>query len=156
MVLLMSEAKALACGLRPLAKIVSLGWGGVDPLLMGQGPLPASRMALEKAGLKAEDIDFWEINEAFAVVPLWNIKALGIDPEKVNVKGAPSPWGTPARPGPGCGTLARIRRGRGVYGMAAIRISGQAGDPAQALLKQPFVIFGPDYLLYVFVCMNNG
>ena len=129
-VLLMSEAKALACGLRPLAKIVSLGWGGVDPLLMGQGPLPASRMALEKAGLKAEDIDFWEINEAFAVVPLWNIKALGIDPEKVNVKGGAIALGHPlgmtgARL---VGTLARILAAEnGVYGMAAICIGGGQG-----------------------------
>ena len=130
MVLLMSEEKALACGLRPLATIVSLGWGGVDPLLMGQGPLPASRMALEKAGLKVEDIDFWEINEAFAVVPLWNIKALGLDPEKVNVKGGAIALGHPLGMSGArlVGTLARILAvENGFYGMAAICVGGGQG-----------------------------
>ncbi|MEW5785814.1 MAG: acetyl-CoA C-acetyltransferase [Bacillota bacterium] len=130
MLLLMSEEKAGIAGIEPLASIVSLGWGGVDPLLMGKGPLPASRMALGRAGLTVEDIDFWEINEAFAVVPLWNIKEMGLDPEKVNVKGGAIALGHPlgmtgARL---VGTLARILAAeKGTYGIAAICIGGGQG-----------------------------
>ena len=62
---LMSRQAAQARGVRPLAAVRSVGFVGVDPTLMGEGPVPASRMALDKAGLKVEDIDFWEINEAF-------------------------------------------------------------------------------------------
>ncbi len=130
MVLLMSEAKALQCGIQPLGGIVSLGWGGVDPLVMGKGPLPAGRMALEKAGLAVEDVDFWEINEAFAVVPLWNIKEMGIDPDKVNVKGGAIALGHPlgmtgARL---VGSLARILvEEKGAYGLASVCIGGGQG-----------------------------
>ena len=130
MVLLMSEAKAKECGIQPLARIVSLGWGGVDPLVMGKGPVPASRMALARAGLGVSDIDYWEINEAFAVVPLWSIREMGLDPEKVNVKGGAIALGHPlgmtgARL---VGTLARILvREGGAYGLAAVCIGGGQG-----------------------------
>ncbi len=130
MVLLMSEEKAKELGIRPLGSIVSLGWGGVDPMFMGKGPLPASLMALEKAGLTKDDIDFWEINEAFAVVTLWNIKQMGLDPEKVNVKGGAIALGhalgaTGARL---VGTLARILNHEGGrYGLASACIGGGQG-----------------------------
>jgi acetyl-CoA C-acetyltransferase len=85
--LLMSKETAKKRGIRPLAKIKSIGFAGVDPTIMGVGPVPATRKALEMAGLEVKDIDFWEINEAFCVVAMNAVKELGIDPEKVNVKG---------------------------------------------------------------------
>ena len=63
--ILMSKDAAQAKGIKPLAAIKSIGFAGVDPTIMGSGPVPASRKALEKAGLKATEIDYWEINEAF-------------------------------------------------------------------------------------------
>jgi len=129
-VMLMSEQKAASCNLKPLGRIISLGWGGVDPLLMGKGPLPASRMALKKAGLAPGDVDFWEINEAFAVVPLWNMKALDIKAEKVNVKGGAIALGHPlgATGARLVGSLARIlTEEKGTYGLAAICIGGGQG-----------------------------
>jgi acetyl-CoA C-acetyltransferase len=84
---LMSRTKAEELGVKPLARIVSMGWAAVNPGVMGQGPVPASRKALAHAGLSADDIDAWEINEAFAIVPLYAMTELGIQPEKVNIKG---------------------------------------------------------------------
>ncbi|HSV31277.1 MAG TPA: acetyl-CoA C-acyltransferase, partial [Atribacteraceae bacterium] len=130
MVLLMSEEKALLNGIRPLAHIVSFGWGGVDPLVMGKGPLPASRMALSQAGLTVNDIDYWEINEAFAVVPLWLIKKLSLDPEKVNINGGAIALGHPlgATGARLVGTLSRIMAEKsGTYGIATICIGGGQG-----------------------------
>jgi acetyl-CoA C-acetyltransferase len=77
---------------------------------MGKGPVPASRKALEKAGLEVKDIDFWEINEAFAIVALNCIKELGIDPDRVNVMGGGTAIGHPlgATGNRLVGTLARI------------------------------------------------
>lgn len=130
MVLLLSREKAEALRFQPLAEIISLGWGGVDPLLMGKGPYPASCMALAKAGLTASDVDFWEINEAFAVVPLWNIQKMKLDPEKVNVKGGAIALGHPlgmtgARL---VGSLARILVAEGgAYGLATVCIGGGQG-----------------------------
>jgi hypothetical protein len=85
--ILMSKETAQRKGIKPMATIHSMGFAGVDPTIMGVGPVPASRMALEKAGLEAKDIDYWEINEAFCIVALNCIKELGIDPERVNVMG---------------------------------------------------------------------
>ena len=84
---LMSKDTARKKGIKPLATIRSIGFAGVDPTIMGYGPVPASRKALDRAGLKASDIDFWEINEAFAIVALNCIAELGLDPERVNVMG---------------------------------------------------------------------
>ncbi|MEJ5359681.1 MAG: acetyl-CoA C-acetyltransferase [Desulfobacterales bacterium] len=84
---LMSKETARKKGIRPLATLRAIGFAGVDPTIMGAGPVPASRKALEKAGLKPSDIDFWEINEAFGVVVLNCIRELGIDPARVNVMG---------------------------------------------------------------------
>ena len=84
---LMSKETAKSKGLKPLATIRSIGFAGVDPTIMGSGPVPASKKALEKAGLQASDIDFWEINEAFCIVALNCIKELGLDPDSVNVMG---------------------------------------------------------------------
>jgi acetyl-CoA acyltransferase len=108
--LLMSKDTAKRKGIRPLATIRSIGFAGVDPTVMGIGPVPASRMALEKARLKASDIDFWEINEAFCIVALNCIKELGIDPDTVNVMGGATAIGHPlgATGIRLVGTLARI------------------------------------------------
>ncbi|MHA1578886.1 MAG: acetyl-CoA C-acetyltransferase [Candidatus Freyarchaeota archaeon] len=108
--LLMSKKKMKEYGLEPMAKIVSMGWAGVDPSVMGEGPVPASRMALKHAGLEVKDIDYWEINEAFAVVTMFAIKKLGLDPDRVNVKGGAIAIGHPlgATGVRLTGTLARI------------------------------------------------
>ena len=108
--LLMSKDTAEKKGIRPLATIRSIGFAGVDPTVMGIGPVPASRMALEKARLNASDIDFWEINEAFCIVALNCVKELGIDPDTVNVMGGATAIGHPlgATGIRLVGTLARI------------------------------------------------
>jgi len=109
-VVLMSKEAARQRGLRPLATIRSLGFAGVDPTIMGIGPVPASKRALKSVGLNVEDIDYWEINEAFTIVALNCIRELGIDPDRVNVKGGGTAIGHPLGAS-GCrlvGTLARI------------------------------------------------
>ncbi|NCE63920.1 acetyl-CoA C-acetyltransferase [Pseudoflavonifractor sp. 524-17] len=82
-------------GLKPMAKLVSWGQGGVDPKIMGVGPVPASRQAMEKAGLKIEDIDLVEANEAFAAQSLAVAHDLGFDMGKVNVNGGAIALGHP-------------------------------------------------------------
>jgi acetyl-CoA C-acetyltransferase len=127
---LMSKETAKKKGIKPLATIKSIGFAGVDPTIMGAGPVPASQKALESAGLKASDIDFWEINEAFCIVALNCIKELGIDPEKVNVMGGGAAIGHPlgATGIRLTGTLARIldlKGGR--YGCANACVGGGQG-----------------------------
>jgi acetyl-CoA C-acetyltransferase len=92
---LMNEKTMKDHGLTPMVKLVSMGWAGVDPSVMGRGPVPASKMALEKAGLEADDMDYWEINEAFAIVTLSCMKEFNIPAEKVNVKGGAIAIGHP-------------------------------------------------------------
>ena len=84
-----------ANGLEPRARIRAVATVGTEPLLMLTGPAPASRKALKAAGMKASDIDLWEINEAFAGVVLQTIRALGIDPGRVNVNGGAIALGHP-------------------------------------------------------------
>ncbi len=93
--ILMSKEKARAKGLKPMATIRSIGFAGVDPTIMGVGPVPASRRALKAAGMEAKDIDYWEINEAFCIVALNCIKELGLDPDRVNVMGGGTAIGHP-------------------------------------------------------------
>ena len=129
-VLLMSDEKAKKMGLKPLARVISMGWAGVDPSIMGAGPVPASKKALEKVGMSVEDIDFWEINEAFSIVPLYAINELGLDPDRVNVKGGAVAIGHPlAASGPRLtGTLARIlQQEGGRYGAATLCGGGGQG-----------------------------
>ena len=78
-----------------MAKLVSWGHGGVDPKIMGVGPVPASRQAMSKAGLKIEDIDLVEANEAFAAQSIAVARELGFDMEKVNVNGGAIAIGHP-------------------------------------------------------------
>jgi len=127
---LMSKEKTKEYGIEPLATIKSMGWAGVNPGIMGLGPVPASKKALEKAGLEAKDIDFWEINEAFAIVALNCIKEFNIDREKVNVKGGAVAIGHPlgATGTRLVGTLARILNWEdGQYGLANACIGGGQG-----------------------------
>ncbi|NWG91321.1 MAG: acetyl-CoA C-acetyltransferase [Parvularculaceae bacterium] len=91
----MSEEEARRRGVKPLARIASAAHCGVDPSIMGIGPAPASRMALEKAGWKLADLDLIEANEAFAAQALAVGKELGWDPEKVNVNGGAIAIGHP-------------------------------------------------------------
>ena len=94
-VVLMNENQAKKRNLKPLAKIVSWATCGVEPSLMGSGPIPASKKALKKAGWKINDLDLIESNEAFAAQSLAVIKALGIPKEKVNVNGGAIALGHP-------------------------------------------------------------
>jgi acetyl-CoA C-acetyltransferase len=130
LVVLMSGRKVRELGVKPLAKIVSLGWAAVDPSIMGEGPVPASRKALAKAGLRVDDIDLWEINEAFAVVTLNAIKELGIDENRVNIKGGAIAIGHPlgATGARLVGTLARQLQLYGKeYGLATACVGGGQG-----------------------------
>jgi acetyl-CoA C-acetyltransferase len=92
---LMTAANAKKRGLKPLARIVSWATAGVDPAVMGTGPIPASRKALEKAGWKVGDLDLVEANEAFAAQALAVNKDLGLDATKVNVNGGAIAIGHP-------------------------------------------------------------
>jgi acetyl-CoA acyltransferase len=94
-VLVMSEEKAKSLGLTPIAKILAMAVAGVDPSIMGIGPVPATQKALKRAGLKLEDIDLIELNEAFAAQALSVIKMLKADPERVNVHGGAIAIGHP-------------------------------------------------------------
>lgn len=120
-VMLASRKKMEEYGFTPLSRIVSMGWGAVDPSIMGEGVVPASRKALANAGLRPDEIDLWEINEAFAVVVLNALKELGgISRDRVNIKGGAIAIGHPhgASGARLAGTLSRIlhekRKDRGV------------------------------------------
>jgi acetyl-CoA acyltransferase len=123
--LLMSEEKAHALGIRPLARILSTGIAGVDPRFMGIGPVPATHMALKKAGLTMEQIDLVELNEAFAAQSIAVIAELNIPPEKINPRGGAIALGHPL----GCSgariltTLVHEMRSRQArYGLATMCI----------------------------------
>jgi acetyl-CoA C-acetyltransferase len=92
---LMSAAEARARGLTPLARIASWAQAGVEPQIMGTGPIPATRRALERAGWSVADLDRVESNEAFAAQALCVVRELGLDPEKVNVNGGAIAIGHP-------------------------------------------------------------
>lgn len=134
--ILMSKQKAQEYGLKPLATVRSMGWAGVDPTLMGYGNVPAIRKTLERAKLKVEDIDFWEINELFAVIVLVAIRELKINPQRVNVKGGAIALGHPTGMSGVriVGTLARIlNKENGRYGVAS---SAAGGGQGQAILLE--------------------
>jgi acetyl-CoA C-acetyltransferase len=131
--ILMSKETAQAKGIKPMAAIRSIGFAGVDPTIMGEGPVPASKKALQKAGLEVKDIDYWEINEAFSIVVLNCIKELGIDADRVNVMGGGVAIGH-ALGATGTrliGTLARILEKKGGrYGCANACVGGGQGVAA--------------------------
>lgn len=130
---LAGEAEARAAGLRPLARLVSWGYVGVEPQIMGIGPAPASRLALERAGLGVADVDLWEINEAFAGQVAAVRKELGVDPDRLNVGGGAVAIGHPL--GASGARLAltlcmELERRQGRYGVAALCIGGGQGIAA--------------------------
>ena len=123
--LVVEADRARALGLRPLARIVSTAVAGVDPAIMGVGPVPASRKALERAGIGAGDLDLVELNEAFASQSVVCIDELGLDPEKVNVNGGAIALGHPlGASGARLVTMLvhELRRRGGRYGLATMCI----------------------------------
>jgi acetyl-CoA C-acetyltransferase len=129
-VLVMSEAKAKSLGLTPLARIKSFATTGVDPKIMGMGPVPASKRALAKADWKAADLDLMEINEAFAAQACAVNKEMGWDTSKINVNGGAIALGHPIGAS-GCRILVSLlhemkRRGA-KKGLASLCIGGGMG-----------------------------
>ena len=130
LMLIGSEAKGRALGLQPRARIVAAAVTSTDPTIMLTGPAPATRKALAKAGLRVEDIDLFEVNEAFASVVLKFIKDMAIDPDKVNVNGGSIAMGHPLG-ATGCAILGTLldeletRRLR--YGLATLCVGGGMG-----------------------------
>ena len=129
-VVVMSAAKAKALGLTPLARIVSYATSGLDPATMGMGPVFASRKALERAGWKAEEVDLFELNEAFAAQACAVNQQLGIDPAKVNVNGGAIALGHPIGAS-GCRVLVTLlhemQRSGARRGLAGLCIGGGMG-----------------------------
>ncbi|WP_336356816.1 acetyl-CoA C-acetyltransferase [Pseudomonas granadensis] len=130
LMLIGSEAKGKALGLQPRARIVATAVTSTDPTIMLTGPAPATRKALAKAGLRVEDIDLFEVNEAFASVVLKFIKDMAVDPHKVNVNGGSIAMGHPLG-ATGCAILGTLldeleaRRLR--YGLATLCVGGGMG-----------------------------
>ena len=129
-VMVMSEAKAKALGLKPLARIKAFASSGVDPKIMGMGPVPASRRALEKAGWKAADLDLMEINEAFAAQACAVNKEMGWDTSRINVNGGAIALGHPIGAS-GCRILVTLlhemQRRDANKGLASLCIGGGMG-----------------------------
>src|ERR687889_715293 len=124
-VLLVEAERAATLGLTPLARIVSTAVAGVDPAIMGYGPVPATRKALERAGLTVEDLDLVELNEAFASQSIVCIDELGLDPDKVNVNGGAIALGHPlGMSGARLVTMLshELRRTGGRFGLATMCI----------------------------------
>jgi acetyl-CoA acetyltransferase family protein len=129
-VLLMSEKRAKAEGIKPIGKIVSYGVAGVDPAYMGYGPVPSSRIALERAGMAVSDIDLWEINEAFSAQYLYCERELGVDPEKANIWGGAVAFGHPVGASGGrliSTVLEELKDQDGTTGVATLCIGGGQG-----------------------------
>ena len=133
---LMSADEAAAQGLKPLAKIVSYASHAHEPDWFTTAPVDAAKKALDKAGLKASDIDLWEINEAFAVVTMASVKDLELDESKVNVRGGAVALGHPI----GCSgarilttLLHALKAKGGKYGCASICIGG--GEAAAMVVE---------------------
>ena len=130
-VVVMSADKAEELGLKPLAKIVSYASAGVDPKVMGLGPIPASRKAMDKAGLTIDDLDLYEANEAFAAQSVAVGKDLKFDPEKLNVNGGAIALGHPIGAS-GCRILITLiyemmKRPEAKKGLATLCIGGGMG-----------------------------
>ncbi|WP_411169947.1 acetyl-CoA C-acetyltransferase [Clostridium sp. MB05] len=130
MLVVMSKEKADSLGLKPLATIKGYGSAGVDPAIMGYGPVPATRNALKKANWTVEDLDLIEANEAFAAQSISVVKDLGLDTEKVNVNGGAIALGHPI----GCSgarivvtLLHEMKRRDSKKGLATLCIGGGMG-----------------------------
>ncbi len=129
-VVLMTAAKAAALGLKPLGRIASYASAGLDPKIMGMGPVPAARKALERAGWKAADLDLMEINEAFAAQACAVHKEMGWDMDKVNVNGGAIAIGHPIGAS-GCRILVTLlhemQKRDAKKGIASLCIGGGMG-----------------------------
>ena len=129
-VTVMSADEAKKRGLKPLARIVSWGQAGVDPALMGTGPIPATQIALKKAGWSIGDLDLIEANEAFAAQSLAVCQGLSLDPAKVNVNGGAIALGHPIGAS-GCRVLVtllhELQKSGGKKGLATLCIGGGMG-----------------------------
>ncbi|XP_015415506.1 PREDICTED: acetyl-CoA acetyltransferase, cytosolic [Myotis davidii] len=129
-VVLMKKSEADNRGLTPLAEIVSWSQAGVEPSIMGIGPIPAIKQAVAKAGWSLDDVDVFEINEAFAVLSVAITKELGLNPEKVNIQGGAIALGHPLGAS-GCRILVTLlhtmERKGGRRGVAALCIGGGMG-----------------------------
>jgi acetyl-CoA C-acetyltransferase len=138
--LLASEEAVKKFGLKPIAKIVSMAVAGVDPAIMGIGPIPATKKALERAGLKIADLDLIELNEAFASQSLACIHDLALDVNKVNVNGGAIALGHPL----GCSgvrisatLLHEMRRENLKYGLATMCVGvGQGAAVVYECLRR--------------------
>jgi 3-oxoadipyl-CoA thiolase len=137
-VVVTSDERARELGREPLARIVTSASAGVDPAVMGVGPIPATKKALAQAGLEATDIDLVELNEAFASQVLASMRELGFDHDRLNVNGGAIAIGHPL----GCsgarlvGTLAHeLRRRGGRYGVATMCIG--VGQGLAAVIENP-------------------
>ena len=129
-VLVGNEAAIKTHGFKPRARIVATALSGADPTIMLTGPMPATRKALAKAGLKIEDIDLFEVNEAFAAVPMKFMKAFGVPHEKVNVNGGAIAMGHPlgATGAMILNTLIdELHRRQLRYGLATLCVGGGMG-----------------------------
>lgn len=132
-VVLMERAEAERRGLKPMARLVSYGHAGVDPKTMGIGPVPATKIALERAGLSVKDLDVIEANEAFAAQACAVTKALGLDPAKVNPNGSGISLGHPIG---ATGALITVKamyelqRVQGRYALVTMCIGGGQGIAA--------------------------
>jgi acetyl-CoA acyltransferase len=129
-VVVMSQERAQSMGLQPLARFIAYATAGVPPEIMGIGPVEAVPKVLKMAGLKLQDIDLIELNEAFAVQSLAVIRQLGLDPSKVNVNGGAIALGHPL----GCTgskltatLLYEMRRRQARYGIVTMCVGGGMG-----------------------------
>ena len=129
-VVLMKESKAEELGIKPIARLLDAAFAGVDPSIMGIGPVPAFRKLIEKTGITKEQIDLIELNEAFASQTLACIKELGLDEEKVNVNGSGISLGHPIG-ATGCiitiKLIQEMKRRDARYGVATLCIGGGQG-----------------------------
>jgi acetyl-CoA C-acetyltransferase len=129
-VIMMSAAKATELGLKPLARIKAYASAGIDPSIMGMGPVPASQLCLSKTGWKAADLDLMEINEAFAAQAIAVNREMGWDTSKVNVNGGAIALGHPIGAS-GCRILVTLLhemiRRDAKKGLASLCIGGGMG-----------------------------
>ncbi len=128
-----SEEKARELGVEPLGAFVGSAVAGVDPRVMGIGPIPAVRKLLERSGVSLDEIDLVELNEAFASQSLAVIRDLGLDPEKVNVNGGAIALGHPLGMSGArlvVSLLHELRRRGGRYGLATLCVGVGQGQAA--------------------------
>ncbi len=129
-VIMTTAAKAEALGVRPLLRLVSRGNSGVDPTIMGTGPIPATEQAMERSGLAPDDMDVVELNEAFSSVALVCSRELGLDADKTNPNGGAVALGHPVGATGAIltvKTLHHLQRTGGRYGLVTLCVGGGQG-----------------------------